>query len=121
MGAVTQQFSLLRETYQRFIDIAQRSDAGRKQDLVAARRILSQQLLDLETLVKSAPKDSIDTALARDFGKRLSHLRSKIAFHQASWPAVRLDEDPEAYRESRTEVTQAYREFLDWGFSNFRE
>lgn len=121
MGAVTQQFSLLRETYQRFIDIGQRNDAARKHDLVAARRILSRQLLDLETLIKDAPGDTIDLALARDFGKRLAHLRSRIGFHQGSWPAVRLDEDPKAYRESATEVAQVYREFLDWGLSQFRE
>lgn len=121
MNAISRQFTHLGEIYQRFVDIGWRKDAERKRELVAARRALTEQLVALEHLVRDAPDTQIVSDLKREFGRRLSSLRSAIAYHQASWPAVRLQEGEEAeeYVHSSREVTNMFREFLHWGHKCF--
>lgn len=115
MGEITQQLSVLGETYQLFLEIAIREDVERKKDLVAARRMLANQLSHLENLIASDSNKSIDTDTAREFRKRLSYLRTAIAYHQASWPAIMIDDDPASYRLTAREPAMAFRKFLEWG------
>lgn len=121
MNAISRQFAHLGEIYRRFIDIGWRKDAERKRDLVAARRALGEQLVTLEHLVRDAPDTQIGSDLKREFGRRLSRLRSAIAYHQASWPAVLLQEGEGAaeYRYSAREVTDIFGDFLHWGHKYF--
>lgn len=119
MGAIAQQFSALGETYQRFLNIRARSDQERKRELVENRRRLAEQLGRLEELVIRNDESSVAPPLAMEFRKRLSKLRSTVSYHQASWPAVKIDEDPDGYRRTSREAELMFHEFLVWGSRQF--
>jgi len=115
MERIAQQLTLLEETYRKFTEIGWRKDDERKRDLVATRRTLSEQLISLEQLVTDVSGPLIDPALKREFGIRLSKLRSEFAYHQASWPAVRLEEESAEYRRSSQQIDATFRDFIQWG------
>ena len=119
MEEMIRRFFQLGDIYQRFVDIRMRKDPERKRDLVIARRHLSEDLGALESYVRENHGMIADAAIEQDFRKRLSRLRSAIAYHQASWPAVRIDEDPGGYRLTSIEFSDVFREFLEWGKRNF--
>ncbi len=119
METIARQLSLLEGTLNIFRDINLRTDPERKRDLVAARRILSERLGGLEGMISDMDERTIPPETVREFRKRLGYLRTAIAYHQALWPAVRIDEDPEEYRRTAEKPSQAFREFIDWGYSNF--
>lgn len=119
MQAIAQQFGLLGQIYHQFIDISKRDDPQRRQDLVTARRVLQERLLQLEVIVKEALGHVPDAELSREFSTRLTQLRSSLAYHQGSWPAVLIDEDKEGYRASFDEVQQVFADFLIWGKKSF--
>lgn len=121
MVSIAAQFSELAQTYHRFLDIRARRDPDRKRDLVAARRDLSAQLAALEETVKTGQNGEIDPLVKREFGIRLSRLRTASAYHQASWPAVRIDEDPDGYQATSIDAANAFRDFLDWANREFSE
>ncbi|MEZ5655606.1 MAG: hypothetical protein R3E04_06945 [Sphingobium sp.] len=112
---MVQQLTLLEETYRKFADIGWRKDEERKRDLVETRRNLSEQLLDLERYVTDVSAPLMEASLKREFGARLSKLRSEIAYHQATWPAVRLEEEPAEYRRATQQVEATFRDFIQWG------
>tara|TARA_R110000787_G_scaffold195982_1_gene307298 strand:+ start:1153 stop:1527 length:375 start_codon:yes stop_codon:yes gene_type:complete len=115
MEEMIRRFFQLGEIYQRLVDIRMRKDPERKRDLVIARRLLSQELGALESYVRENRGVIENATIEQDFRKRLSRLRSTIAYHQASWPAVRIDEDPGGYRITSIEFSDVFREFLEWG------
>ena len=120
MQAIAQQFGFLGQLYQQFVDISERDDPRRKQDLVTARRVLQERLQQLEIIVKEALEDMPNAELLRDFSTRLTQLRSSLAYHQGSWPAVLIDEDKEGYRASLDEVQRVFADFLIWGKKSFQ-
>jgi hypothetical protein len=55
-----------------------------------------------------------DPAMAAEFRRRFSDMRSKIALHQAKWPAVLLDNvDPEFVQSAET-IIASNRLFEQW-------
>ena len=119
MEEMIRRFFQLGEIYQRLVDIRMRKDPERKRDLVIARRLLSEELGALESYVRENRGVIENSVIEQDFRKRLSHLRSTISYHQASWPAVRIDEDPGGYRLTSIEFSDIFREFLEWGKRSF--
>lgn len=119
MGQIAQQFSILGETLAAFRNIAARTDVERKKDLILTRRKLADQLKCLECLVRSGREGNTDPDVNREFNKRLSGLRTAIAFHQASWPAVTIDENPEEYSRTSEEPASIFALFLEWGRAHF--
>ena len=120
MSEMSRQFSALAEIFERFQQIRGRDDAQRKRDLVANRRRFAEQVGMLEEVLLKG-NEAVDPSLASELYKRLSRLRSTAAYHQASWPAVRIDEDPEGYRASSNATHSAFRDFLQWGRGLFPE
>lgn len=93
--------------------IASRTDEERKPALVELRRQLSAQIARVGTLADSLFVAS-DSEVTRAYRAHFSRMRSRAALHQADWPAVRLGENPEAYRASALGVREANREFVAW-------
>ena len=121
MGELSQQFSALAEIYERFQQIRNRDDAQRKQDLVANRRRFAEQVGALEDILLTGGAKAVDRSITNECHKRLSRLRTITAYHQASWPAVKIDEDPEGYRASSNATHSAFHDFLQWGREQFPE
>ena len=86
--------------------IGTRTDKERKQALVQSRRQLSEQIGVLGPIIDQDPELARDIDLQRELGRRFSAMRYGLAQHQASWPAVIIDENPVAYRESAHSVQQ---------------
>ncbi|MBO9574408.1 MAG: hypothetical protein J7494_01595 [Sphingobium sp.] len=82
------------------IALGRRADPARKLDLVQCRRRFAEnigtlaQLIDAEHELKKSP-DKL-----QEMGRLFSSFRYAIGQHQASWPAVRIDEDLIAYSAS---------------------
>jgi len=94
-------------------DAACRNPA-RKGDLVAARRRLANHLLIVAQAIDEAPQLRTDPALARVFRERFSAMRSKVASHQAKWPAVLIDTVNDEFHASATAVRESNRAFATW-------
>lgn len=94
--------------------ITARTDEGRKRELVEKRRALAMQLGTVAALADGAIMATRDAELVLAYRARLSNLRSKMAMHQADWPAVRLGEGGEAFRASARRMREANRDFIVW-------
>ncbi|HSX55089.1 MAG TPA: hypothetical protein VLG14_07315 [Sphingomonas sp.] len=94
--------------------ITARTDEGRKRELVEKRRALAMQLGTVAALADGAIMATRDAELVLAYRARLSNLRSKMAMHQADWPAVRLGEGGEAFRASARRMREANRDFIAW-------
>ncbi|WP_298672434.1 hypothetical protein [uncultured Sphingomonas sp.] len=95
-------------------DISRRRDEARKSDLVRLRRSLADQMGVIAGAAAQSARLLGDEALAREFRRRFSAVRSAVALHQATWPAVTIDEGGAPYRESAIAVRQTNEAFLGW-------
>lgn len=98
----------------RLAAIAQRRDAARKQDLVAARRELAIRVMTVMAIGEDYAPIRANPELYSELRRRLSELRSAIADHQAAWSAVAIDSDDAAYLASSAAVQNAGRAFMAW-------
>ena len=91
--------------------VTARTDAERRKDLVALRRLLSAQIY---TIGQAAEPLFADTAELAVYRAKFSRMRSMAALHQSSWPAITLGERPDEYRESVKPMREANRDFIAW-------
>lgn len=85
-----------------------------KHELVRARRQLSEQIGRLGTLIERHEASSGGLDTQKDFGRLFTTMRYALAMHQASWPVVLIDENPEAYRQSARGVQSKSQAFWIW-------
>lgn len=88
------------EIERHLIAIGKRVDPARKVDLVQWRRKFAEQMGEIGQLIEQEAALRHRPELAQEMHSLLSSFRFAIGQHQASWPAVRIDEDAEAYAES---------------------
>ncbi|MBA3879189.1 hypothetical protein [Sphingomonas aquatica] len=98
----------------RLAQVADRRDAARKQDLVAARRELAMRMMKVMTVGEDYPPIRRNEPLYAELRQRLSVLRTAIADHQAQWSAVAIDSDDAAYIASSAAVQAEGRAFMGW-------
>ena len=91
--------------------IADRSDPGRRSELVALRRQMAERIARMRDI---GLQEFTDPVLADDFRSRLSRVLNLMALHQAKWPAVLIDDDGDDYRRSAHQLAHANRAFIDW-------
>ncbi|WP_257557355.1 hypothetical protein [Sphingobium sp. CFD-2] len=84
-----------------------------KKQLIDLRRRLQTQISSVGALVSKFSEFGVDRETARSFGNRFAAMRSKIALHQADWPAVAIDQKDPLYLESLANVRRANRDFAD--------
>jgi hypothetical protein len=101
--------------------IATRDDEGRRADLIALRRQLSDQIALLGRLADDLFGNHVSPELKAEYRSRFSAMRSKTALHQANWPAVRLGQFDDDYRTSATGVRDANRAFVAWMRATLRQ
>lgn len=80
---------------------------GWRRDLIALRRTLQAQMTMLSQLI-----DGGDVDTPAELREALNRMRSKVALHQANWPAVAIDRDHPDYRASVQNVRDANAEFI---------
>lgn len=97
-----------------FGDIAARTDDARRLALIQLRRALSEQMTHIADTCDPLFDHGPAAALVADYRHHLSHLRNAVAMHQANWPAVRIDDDPVAYRASALVARSTESKFLEW-------
>ncbi len=98
----------------RLATVAKRRDAGRKRDLIAARRELAILTVTIMAEGESYTPITSDPQRYAELRRRISGLRSVIADHQATWSAVSIDSDDAAYRAASAHVQDSAREFMRW-------
>lgn len=84
--------------------IGLRTDDQRKHALVHWRRLLSEQIGQLGQVLEQDRILASDAEQQREMSNLFAAMRYSLAIHQASWPAVYIDEDPAAFRKSAAEV-----------------
>lgn len=98
--------------------VRDRSDAERKQALVNSRRQLSEQIGQLGPVIEGDVDLAQDPDKQKEISRLFTAMRYSLALHQASWPAVKIDEDPAAYRASSLGVKEKSDAFWSWWQSN---
>ncbi len=94
--------------------LSARDDDARRLDMVKLRRQLSEYLQIVRIAADEDKTLQNNPDLALEFRKRFSAMRSAIAFHQASWPAVSMDRNNFKYTESAANVGKLNRDFAAW-------
>lgn len=94
--------------------VAQRNDAARKHDLVAARRELAILTVTIMAEGEGYAPITSDPRRYAELRRRISELRGVIADHQATWSAVSIDSDDAAYRAASAHVQEHARGFMRW-------
>lgn len=86
-----------------------------RRSLVDLRRQLSEVIGDAGR-AGHAEWPSESAQLMTSYRQHVSELRSRVALHQAEWPAVRLgtDDDHIAYRQSAVAVQDETAKFIKW-------
>jgi CRP-like cAMP-binding protein len=95
-------------------DIATRTDEERLRDLIQLRRRLSEQMARVGELSERFFRDGHDTNRAAELRTHFSNMRAKTAAHQANWPAFKLEEASDDYRQSARAVNEAIQGFVAW-------
>jgi hypothetical protein len=95
-----------------------RSDEGRKQALVRARRKLAEQIGHLGPIIEQDEELAREPEKQRELSRLFAAMRYALALHQADWPAVAIDDDPIGYRESALGVKEKSAAFWDWCQNN---
>lgn len=90
--------------------IGTRTDERRRSDLIQLRRQLSDHIGQLNDLIVAIAMPAFAGPTAEDFRARWSTMRTILAVHQASFPAVLLDSADESYRTSGARVSAKIRE-----------
>ena len=98
----------------RLAAIAGRSDAQRKQDLVAARRELAMRIMTVMTIGEAYRPLRDHPTLYPELRQRVNAMRAAIADHQARWSAVAIDSDDAAYIASSAAVQAMGRDLMGW-------
>jgi hypothetical protein len=94
--------------------IGARVDAQRKLDLVHARRKLAERLGSLISLLQDERALADVPEKREELGRLFSSFRYAIGQHQASWPAVRIEEDVAAYAASARNTHAKSDQFWRW-------
>ena len=94
--------------------ISSRTDERRRFDLIDHRRKLAEQMIEMGRVADSFFARLDRPALLQVYRDKFSRMRSAAAMHQASWPAVRLNEADDEYQRSVSAVREANRDFVDW-------
>ena len=111
-GEVLNELDRLEAVQKDLAAVSSRADDQRAHDLIRLRRELSQQIGRLGGVAEGYFAGLGDAALTQQFRTRFSTMRSRAATHQASWPAVRLNEADESYQQSVRAVREANRAFV---------
>ncbi len=98
--------------------IGKRTDPQRKADLVQWRRKFAEQMGQVSQLIDREIELQKRPEAAMEMHSRLSSFRFAIGQHQASWPAVRIDEDVVAYAESARGTYARSDQFWNWCTEN---
>ena len=96
------------------IAIGKRTDPERKWDLVQQRRRFAEQMGQVSQLIAADAALQRQPEMVMQMNSRLSDFRFAIGQHQASWPAVRIDEDARAYAESARGTYAKSDQFWEW-------
>lgn len=75
-------------------------DPTRKAELVRLRRRLAEHLGVVGTCIERDEQLASDPAIQKQMSQLFTNFRYAVGQHQANWPAVRIDDDVERYRES---------------------
>jgi hypothetical protein len=98
--------------------VRDRSDAERKLALVNSRRQLSEQIGQLGPVIETDADLASNPDKQKEISRLFAAMRYSLALHQANWPAVKIDEDPAAYRESSLGVKAKSDAFWSWWHTN---
>ncbi len=102
------------DTERSLVAIGQRADPERKFDLVQLRRRFAEQMGQVSELIAQDAALQKRPDMAMEMHSRLSSFRFAIGQHQASWPAVRIDEDIVAYTASARGTYARSDQFWSW-------
>ena len=106
------------ELEQAVVSAGRRSDAARKLDLVRARRKFAEQLGLLGLLIVQDRMLAETPDMQQDMNRLFTTFRFALGQHQANWPAVRIDEDPQGYAQSAWEAYAKSDLFWAWCLTN---
>ncbi|HEY1124626.1 MAG TPA: hypothetical protein VGE65_03260 [Sphingobium sp.] len=106
------------ETEAAVVSAGRRSDADRKLDLVRARRKFAEQLGLLGLLIVQDRVLAETPDIQQDMNRLFTAFRFALGQHQANWPAVRIDEDPQGYAQSAWEAYSKSDQFWAWCLTN---
>lgn len=98
--------------------LADRTDSGRKMELVNLRRDLATQISAISNVAEKGFLVSADDNVVREFRNALSAMRRAVALHQANFPAVALDTQGAEYNVSVKAVREANAGFMQWVHAN---
>lgn len=102
------------DTERNLIAIGKRTDPERKFDLVQHRRKFAEQMGKVSQFIDQDAALQRRPEMVMEMNSRLSAFRFAISQHQASWPAVRIDEDVHAYAESARGTYAKSDQFWIW-------
>ena len=98
--------------------LTDRTDSGRKMELVNLRRELATQISAISNVAEKGFLVSADNHVVREFRNALSAMRRAVALHQANFPAVALDDQSADYSVSVKAVREANTGFMQWVSAN---
>lgn len=108
------------DTERSLIAIGKRTDPQRKFDLVQHRRKFAEQMGQVSQAIDGDLALQRRPEMVMEMNSRLSAFRFAISQHQASWPAVRIDEDAVAYAESARGTYAKSDQFWNWCSEHLR-
>lgn len=107
LQAVNELEATFRQSWQRAND---ESRDNRKEG-IQLRRVISEKMAEISSLGHLAFGES---ELHGKFRSEFSKMRSRLAFHHASWPIVTIEFDNPDYLKSSAELREASNEFIAW-------
>ena len=96
------------------IALGRNPDPARKLQLVQCRRRFAENIGELAPLIDSDEALLDRPEQHREMSRLFSTFRYAIGQHQATWPAVRIDEDVRAYTQSARETYAKSDMFWNW-------
>jgi hypothetical protein len=106
------------ELEQAVVSAGRRSDPARKLDLVRSRRKFAEQIGLLGLLIVQDRALAATPDVQQNMNRHFTAFRYALGQHQANWPAVRIDEDPQGYAQSAWEAYSKSDEFWAWCVAN---
>jgi len=91
-----------------------RTDPSRRAAVIDMRRRFASTVLAVSAAIENDAFIHDQPALAAEFRRRFSEIRSKVAIFQAKWPAVLLDSHDPEFDRSASQLRASNREFMDW-------